>query len=310
MRIFLLFLPCVALVAACAPVKKVKYNPDDFINPNRVVTKIQQPKLPQTKIAATFGLGNDPAVVKAYQQFLRKGVAPDVQGNGFRTLAYSATSHPIVACEPLHLCVVQLENNESINNIDIGDSAHWLVTTSRIGTSTNGSMQVVLKPKAYDVATDLIITTNKRTYNIGLVSTQGQATHVVNFYYPEETLQRSVQAAVQTQQAKSETPVVATTSDIDLNHVNFNYALRGENPAWRPVRVFDDSVKTFIQMPSVSDRLDLPVLYLKKGNDYTLVNYRYQQPYYIVDGLFQTAFLVSGKGRDQVRVEIDNKNFS
>ena len=80
--------------------------------------------------------------------------------------------------------------------------------------------------------------------------------------------------------------------------------------AWAPTRVFDDGDKTFIQMPVVSEELNLPVLYILCNKQLALVTYRYKKPYYIVDGLFSKAFLISGKGSDQQRLEIDNKNFS
>ena len=80
--------------------------------------------------------------------------------------------------------------------------------------------------------------------------------------------------------------------------------------SWAPTRVFDDGAKTFIQMPAISDRLDLPVLYILRNKQIALVNYRYKKPYYIIDGLISKAFLISGKGSGQQRVEIDNKKFS
>ncbi len=61
-------------------------------------------------------------------------------------------------------------------------------------------------------------------------------------------------------------------------------------------------------MPAISERLDLPVLYILRNKAMEMVNYRYQKPYYIVDGLFARAYLLSGKGTTQDRVEIDNKN--
>jgi type IV secretory pathway VirB9-like protein len=52
----------------------------------------------------------------------------------------------------------------------------------------------------------------------------------------------------------------------------------------------------------------LPVLYLANNKAMQMVNYRYKQPYFIVDALFSRAWLISGKGREQVRVEIINQN--
>ncbi len=290
----------------------IHYQPDDFINPNKVVVKHVKQKLPKVKIAATYSIGNDPDVEKAYQHFLATGHMENIESKGFRTLAYSEHRHPILACAPLHLCVVQLEQGENINNIELGDSAHWAVYTALMGTASRGSYQVAIKPLQGNISTDLVITTSKRTYNFGLVSKMGQPTQVVNFYYPQETLQNAVEKTHQfdtrRQSSTFENAVVSSSPLVAMNHLNFDYTLRGDRPTWVPTRIFDDGDKTFIQMPAVAERGDLPVLYLLRDGKVQLTNYRYRQPYYIVDGLFKTAYLISGKGRQQAKVIVQNEH--
>lgn len=296
------------LITACAT-KATPYSANDFITPNRIVTEKIPTVLPTPHLSATFGVGNDPRVIKAYQEFTKKGIAKTINADGFKTFAYDAYAHPLIVCAPLHLCVVQLEQGEKINDINLGDSVHWLTTLSRVGPVTNGSYQIVVKPKLVDMATDMVITTSKRAYNIGLVSQQGATTHVVNFYYPQETLEQALQ---QTQQ-RADSPLLQQIVDqqpqIAINHINFNYRLQGDSPTWKPVRVFDDGNKTFIQMPALSEQVDLPVLYILRNRTMELVNYRYRKPYYIIDGLFAKAYLISGNNTHQDRVEMINKNF-
>lgn len=297
-------------LSGCAKPPVITYNPKDFINPNRVVIKKIKEPMPNPKVQATYGLGNDPQIEKAYQQFLKSGIAKNIESSGFKTFAYDSYSHPIIACSPLHLCAVQLERGEIINDIDVGDSQNWSKPMQAlIGTPEDGSYQVLIKPKYYDIATDLVITTNKRTYNIGLLSQKGTYTHVANFYYPQETLQYSIEKAHEANAATEQPSKIDITTQLSLDQINFNYQLKGDPVAWKPTRVFDDGNKTFIQMPPVVERLDLPVLYIAKNRQIQLVNYRYKQPYYIVDGLFAQAYLISGKGSNQERVEIDNRNF-
>lgn len=299
---------CVPMMLMIGCAKHVTYNPSDFMNPNREVIK-NEPITP-AKVDATFAMGNDPAVVKAYQLYAKKGVAENINSPGFKTFSYDPHKRPIVTCAPLHLCVVQLEQGEIINNIDLGDSADWLVSTALVGTKAAGSYQVAVKPKLFDVSTDMVITTDKRTYNIGLVSQKGETTHVANFYYPQETLDdTNKQLLTQSDQDVNQEQVSNGTLT-NLNHLNFDYAFKGDDVSWAPTRVFDDGAKTYIQMPAISDRLDLPVLYILRNKQIALVNYRYKKPYYIIDGLISKAFLISGKGSSQQRVEIDNKKFS
>ncbi len=290
-------------LSACT--KPITTMPQEFIPANRAEMKTTN--APTPTVAATFGLGNDPAVVKAYEKFTRTGIAQNIQSKGFETVAYDAFSRPLVACEPLHLCILQLEQGERINNIELGDSAHWLVATSLMGDQRAGSYQVAIKPKLYDAATDLVITTDKRTYNIGLISQQGSSTHVVRFYYPEETVALAIQHAQPSSDSSAMPNAMAESSVVDVNHLNFNYDLSGDNPPWRPVQVFDDGTKTFIRLAPISERLDLPVLYVRRNQQVQLVNYRYRRPYFVVDGLFETAYLMSGNGKHQQRVQIKNR---
>jgi len=203
---------------------------------------------------------------------------------------------------------MQWEAGERINNIELGDFAHWLVHTSLVGTQMQGSYQIAIKPKDYNIATDMVVTTNQRSYHVGLVSHKGSATHVMNFYYPEETLQLAIAKAKATSHQAIQPNIIDNHTHINALQLHFNYQLQGCKPAWRPVRVFDDGDKTFIEMPPIAERLDLPVLYIEREKGMQLINYRYRRPYYIVDALFKRAYLITGKGRKQTKVIIDNNN--
>ena len=67
--IYPLLVGSVLLLNACVKPKVVQYNPDDFINANRVVVQHEQVKLPVVKVKASYGYGNDPKVVGAYHKF-------------------------------------------------------------------------------------------------------------------------------------------------------------------------------------------------------------------------------------------------
>lgn len=300
-----------ALLTGCTtPV--VKYNPDDFVNPNRVVTKqVEKPVLPQ--VNASYGIGNDPAVVKAYKLYQKTGKMETVKGEGWITYPYSSDSKPIISCSMFHFCIVELEAGEKLNSFGLGDTQDWQTNAFVTGEGKNASISIQAKPTRNDISTDLTISTNKRTYLVGLVAKPDASTTVLRFYYPEETMMDSVRQANQLQQGGSDSQVVSSTSfsdgtQINLNNVNFNYKIKGDSPPWRPLRVFDDGNKTYIEMPALASKFSLPVLYLARNKQMQMVNYRYEQPYFVVDGLFSRAWLVSGKGSDQERVEILNEN--
>ncbi len=299
------------LLTACASGPTVTYSPDDFVNPNRVVNKtVKVPELPSVK--ATYGIGNDPAIVRAYRDYQKTGRMETVKGHGWVTYPYSENSKPIIACSTYHFCIVQLEAGERLNSYGLGDTQDWKTNAFITGQGKNASVSIQVKPITNDLSTDMTISTNKRTYLIGLVAKSGMETSVLRFYYPEETLKDNLikVAAMQSQQDNdvvNSTPMNSTT-DVDLNHVDFNYRIKGDSPPWRPLRVFDDGNKTYIEMPAITSQTTLPVLYLERNQSMQMVNYRYEKPYFVVDGLFQKAWLISGKGQAQTRVELINQN--
>jgi type IV secretion system protein VirB9 len=88
----------------------------------------------------------------------------------------------------------------------------------------------------------------------------------------------------------------------------FNYRLRGGDSAIRPVRVFDDGKKTYIQMSEAVKNREAPVLVVI-GSDgkQEMVNYRVKNEMYIVDRLFDRAQLVLGSGKKARKVEIERE---
>ncbi len=299
----------VALLCACTGSPR-DYSPSDFVNANRIVTQtVEKPVLPQ--VNATYGIGNDPAVVKAYETYQKSGEMQTIKSEGWITYPYSTESKPIIACSMFHFCIVQLESGEKLNSYGLGDTHNWQVNAFITGEGKEASISIQVKPVMNSLSTDLTISTNKRTYLIGLVASQNADTTVLRFYYPEETMIDNLRQANAMQQSNgldqiiSQTPLTGETH-IDINHLNFNYEIKGDTPPWRPLRIFDDSNKTYIEMPAIASRFSLPVLYIARHKEMQMVNYRYEQPYFVVDGLFSRAWLVSGKGNDQVKVEIIN----
>lgn len=296
------------LLVGCTKNHNPPYWPSNWHVPNRIITKTVQPHLPSLSLKGSFSIDHNTAVLKAYRKLIKQGIHKSLQSDTLRTVAYDAYAHPLLACSPLHLCVVQLESGERINDIELGDASHWMWARSFVGTPQHGSYQVSVKPKQTQLATDLLITTDKRTYNIGLVSQQGLPSQILTFYYPQET-RNALLTDWQKRSAQQNTLIDATATPVTLNQLHFDYQIHGDHPAWRPLQVFDDGNKTFIKMPAMAAHVDLPVLYLYRQHQMQLINYRYQRPYYIIDALFDTAYLISGKGSHRSRVIIRNNHF-
>jgi type IV secretory pathway VirB9-like protein len=92
---------------------------------------------------------------------------------------------------------------------------------------------------------------------------------------------------------------------ITADKLNFSYKVTGGNDQVRPVRVFDDGAKTYIQMPPEVQHREAPVLVvLGSDGKGEMTNYRVQEQTYVVDRLFERAQLILGVGKKAQKVEI------
>ena len=103
-------------------------------------------------------------------------------------------------------------------------------------------------------------------------------------------------------------------SRVDINNLNFNYEIEGD-VEWKPIRVYNDGIKTFIQMPKDMSVQEAPaLLVLDNSSNKNLVNYRLKEDKYIVDKLFDTAIPLLGVGDDQESITIQrvdkNSNYN
>jgi type IV secretion system protein VirB9 len=108
--------------------------------------------------------------------------------------------------------------------------------------------------------TNLLITTDRRAYYLRLVSKPQDYVARVAFSYPEEENSRKWQehliAQAQEQKADAQIAPAIVTAD----KLNFNYKVTGGNEEIRPVRVFDDGAKTYIQMRPEMQNREAPAL--------------------------------------------------
>ncbi|MFN7094740.1 MAG: P-type conjugative transfer protein TrbG, partial [Burkholderiales bacterium] len=218
---------------------------------------------------------------------------------------------PVVTCQPLNLCDIELQAGEEIQGILIGDSQRWNEGDQGIPVVYSGAADklaphLVLKPSQGGLDTSLMITTSKRTYMIKLKSAFNGYLARAGFYYPQEMIQKFEyqKAAIRQIGTNSTTEVSRVMPEvtmplIDLAKVNYGYTISGDEYAWKPTQVFDDGTSVYIQMPEGVGARDLPGLCVIVEGDATetkceMVNFRYNDHFYIVDKLFSTARLING----------------
>jgi len=229
------------------------------------------------------------------------GAESPARGEAGAVVYTYGTSLPSVICTPLHVCDLTLEPSERVAEVHVGDPVRWKVT---LGTGGPGSAitHVLVKPAEPDVETDLLVLTDRRTYVVRLVAHPREWMPRVAFSYPEEARQ----VFLLTQQKEEERRKATTLPGVgSMSALDFHYQMTGDEPGWRPLRVYTDGVKTYIEFPESMRSDEAPALVtLGKGDERGLVNYRQQGNKYVVDKVLQRALLVSGLGRDEERVEI------
>lgn len=216
-------------------------------------------------------------------------------------LAAAATVHPWwdgavyhLATAPGRVSDIVLQAGETLIAVAAGDTARWVIGDTVSGSGAARRTHILVKPAASGLRTNLVITTDRRVYHLELAS-GGKGMAGIAWTYPRDELLalRRAEAAL----AAAE-PVAAPVA---VERLNFNYAIEGDRPLWRPVRAFDDGAQVFIEFPPALASIEAPPLFVVGASGKPeLVNYRMRGRYYVVDRLFGAAELRLGGKRQQV----------
>jgi P-type conjugative transfer protein TrbG len=240
------------------------------------------------------------------RQWIDAQAMPVRKENGKIVYLYGSTL-PTVICAPLSVCDIELQEGEKIvGKPMIGDSSRWEALPALSGVGSNQVSHIIVKPSESNLTTTLIITTTRRTYHIKLVSSNKNWTPRVGFSYPDD-IDRQWQLYNAEAIANSEKKTIPETRE-NIDALNFEYEVSGKS-SWRPVRVYNDGVKTYIQMPSSMSQTEAPaLLVLGSDGEKQIVNYRLKKDRFIVDQIFTRAVLIAGVGSSQEKVVITLKD--
>lgn len=235
-----------------------------------------------------------------------------------------------------YLTAIALRPGERILAKAAGDTTHWEVGETSQGSGAGAQALLLIKPLDAGVRTNMILTTDQRTYVLDLVSAAG-SDHVtlVDWRYPaDEMRELQLQRAALTVQtlasqstrtpasplisppaplstagaqrlpgpqgaARSAAPLSTTPSALDFNYKITPQGRRA--PSWTPEHVFDDGRKTYVKFPAdIATKEIPPIFVIGPGGDPQLVNYRFETGYYVIDHLFSTAELRLGTNDQEI----------
>ncbi|MGV2067455.1 P-type conjugative transfer protein TrbG [Agrobacterium sp. 22-226-1] len=290
-------------LAGCATFKPPEINYDASVPPLPVVPVTvtdESPKPLHAPPAWTVARGGETAGTptgRVENANAAARVQPRREGyyNAIQVYPWSEGALYQVYAAPGQITSIALEPGESLTGsgpIAAGDTARWIIGDTESGSGVGRRVLVLVKPSRADITTNLVITTDKRTYMIELRSGEKPYMPAVAWAYP--------QPAGGGSQALPATPVIPAVASR-----NYRYGLTGDNPPWKPLAVYDDGRRVYVEFPRGIVQGEMPPIFVLGPNGETqIVNSRIYQHILIVDRLFGAAELRLGAGDRQQTVRI------
>jgi type IV secretion system protein VirB9 len=222
---------------------------------------------------------------------------PQAQGfvNAVQVFPFSDGAIYQVYTAPGAVTDIALQVGESLVAVAAGDTVRWVIGDTTSGAGAEKRTHILVKPFASGLATNLVITTDRRSYHVQLTATSRTAMATLSWTYPADQLIALRRAA---EQAAAAAPV---SEGLAIESLHFNYAISGDTPAWRPLRAFDDGRQTFVEFPASIAVGDAPPLFvIGPTGEAELVNYRVRGRFYVVDRIFDIAELRLGTRKQQI----------
>lgn len=257
---------------------QLKLLPADYVPP------VQDDRSPEERVASA----NEAAKVE-----------PTAEGyfNAIQVYPYAEGALYQLYTAPEQVSDIALQRGEQIVAVSAGDTVRWIIGDIVSGSGEAARAHVLVKPIKEGMQTNLVIITDKRAYHLELTSDTQAYMASVSWTYPRDTL-IALQRQNEVAQHAAEQII---DRDLKVDQLRFRYAITGDTPPWRPVRVFDDTFKVYIQFPARIDQGETPPLFVVGADgENQLVNYRVRGQYYIVDRMFAAAELRLGEDPQQI----------
>ena len=197
---------------------------------------------------------------------------------------------------PGQITDIALEPGESLTGagpIAAGDTARWIIGDTESGSGVTRRVHILVKPSRPDITTNLIVTTDRRTYMIELRSGEKPSMPSVAWAYPQPPASQ--------RESVPATPVIPAVAAR-----NYRYAQTDTgNPPWKPIAVYDDGRHVYVEFPAGIVQGEMPPLFvIGPQGEAQIANSRIYQHILIVDRLFGAAELRLGAGDKQQTVRI------
>lgn len=223
-------------------------------------------------------------------------VEPRQQGyyNAMQIFPWSEGALYQVYAAPGQITNIALQPGERLAGpgpIAAGDTARWVIGDTTSGSGRTERVHILVKPARPDIATNLVVNTDRRTYHIELQA-------------DEETWMPSVAWAYTEVRSTPSAPVLRRPAIPPEAERHYRYGLQGDTPPWRPVSVFDDGRRVYVIFPPGIAQGEMPPLFtIGPDGRGQIVNTRVLGNVLIVDRLFSAAEVrLGGQHQHVVRI--------
>ena len=190
------------------------------------------------------------------------------QDNSTVIFKYAPNQLYKIYCRVGYLTDLSLKKGETISFVGGGDTSAWAVEKATV----DGVPHIYIKPTVETSTTNLIITTNKRSYQLIL--------NTSNWYNPMVTWSYGYEEESELNLRDEQNTVSRINGNVET--LNFNYKIIGESGN-KPVAVFDDGEKTILKFISMPKRLPSVFVKIKGKKGISMVNYKIRNNCYILD---------------------------
>ena len=205
--------------------------------------------------------------------------AVNSQGNSTMVFRYAPNQLYKIYCRTGYLTDIQLHDGEKVKFVGGGDTSAWAINS----TTVDKTPHIYIKPVVDTSTTNIIITTDKRSYQL-IVNASSWYNPMVKWVYDQEDKQMNLL------KEQKDAKELTDNFKVSFDQLNFNYKVKGTSK-YTPTMVFDDGEKTVIKFKSVGSKL--PALFIredgKKG--VSLANYKVKDNCYIIDRVIDEAEL-------------------
>lgn len=204
------------------------------------------------------------------------------QGNSTMVFSYAPNQLYKIYCRRGYLTDIVFKKGEVISYVGGGDTAGWAVSN----TTVDGTPHLFIKPVVEVSTTNLIVATNKRTYQI-VLNASNWYNPIVSWGYEGDEFQEEAFA-----KQKEDRLVIGNTHAQDVTNFDYDYSISGSGE--KPERVFSDGEQTFIQFKKANHKQSPLFIRAKGSKEMQLVNYKVKGNFYVVDKVFEMAQLRDG----------------